>query len=146
MNPRVLAVYGGGALSRAWDTKRLGSKPDPPDFDTCIPPEERRVLISIIDSITPRYIFSVKLKLRGFHFHPPLLLLAISRCPSTFIHSPSPLATARCPTCLPTLNLNPPRLLLPVLLRSRLVAGHPRAVISSASLARLRRTSKTQIA
>lgn len=87
----------------------------------------------------------VKLKLRDFHFHPPLLLLAIPKCPSTCIRSPSPRATARCRTRLR--SPNPPRLpLRPGLLRPRLAADHPRAPISSASLARLRRTSKTQIA
>jgi hypothetical protein len=49
--------------------------PDPPDFDAQHSPEECSIASIYLstDSITPRCIFSVKLKLRGFHSHSPII-------------------------------------------------------------------------
>ena len=105
----------------------------------------RRVLYSIylsINPITPRYIFPLNSSFAASIFILSLLP-AIQRCQSTCIHYPSPSATTRCPTRLRTPN--PPHR-LPALLRLRSAAGHLRALISSASLAHLRHTSKMQIA
>lgn len=154
MHPRVLRSWRWCIVRARGGTKRLGSMPDPPDyFDTYIPPK-RRVLNSIylsIDSITPRCIFLLNSSFAASIFIPRLLLLATPRCPSTSVHSPSHHATTPCPTNPRTLN-NPPRLPVPLvvpllgLVRQRPAAGHPKAPISSASLVRLRHTSKTQIA
>ena len=144
MHPRVVpAVYGGGALSRAWGTKRLGSMPDPPYNP---PKNEECSIASIYPSILshPAASFPLNSSFAASILIAPSLLLAIPRsCPSTCIHSPSRRATARCPTSLPTLKPWPRLLMRPGLLP---VAGHPKAPISSAYLDRLRRTSNMQIA
>jgi len=128
----IIGLYMAVELCNLEGTKRLGSIADPPNFDSLHSPEEcsiASIYLSILSQPAASFLLNSSFATSILTHPSPLLLLAIPRCPSTCIHSPSHRATAQCPMRLLTLKPNPSPLLRG-LLRPHIAEGHPRARIS----------------